>query len=791
MKTLRVSSLDSSFILHRSSFVYALALFQGALLLFCVQPMVAKMVLPLLGGSPAVWSTCMVFFQAALLVGYAYAHTAATWLRPRQQAIVQAGLVVLPLFALPVRISARAAGSVPANANPSAWLLWMLIGVVGLPFFVLSTSAPLLQRWFGHSSHPDASDPYFLYGASNLGSMTALLAYPLLIEPYLTLTQQRMAWAAGYGVFVCLTLACATVPWKVGRHTSLDSVRSRPQRQDRAWAVQYSRWIIMAFVPSSFMLGITTYMTSDIAAMPLLWVIPLAVYLLTFILTFSRRRILPHSWMVRAFPMAAVVHALVMKLALATQPLLIPVHLVSFFLAAMVCHGEIARTRPSPDHLTAFYLSISFGGVLGGLFNALLAPVVFDRIVELPLALVFACMVLPQAAEDGRGHDEGRTMPAHGGRGHDNAVEKAHWLHCLTHPSSLVPRLTARFRADLAAPVLLGALLWGSLALLKGLSDSEQRNRLATALVGLASVACYTLKGRPLRFAVGISALFLAGGAVGGDDGPVLFQHRDYFGVVRVTHDLSGNYHRLIHGQTMHGLQSLDAQRRGEPLAYYHRTGPIGQVFSVLGNRIARSNIAIVGLGAGALACYAQAGQRWTFYEIDPVIAQVASDSRFFTYLRDCRAAAADIVLGDARLRLRAAPDHGYGLIVLDAFSSDAIPTHLLTREALRLYVDKLSDGGAIAFHISNKYIDLAGVLAALAADSQLKCLVRRDTAISLEDARLGKSASMWAVMAPRESDLGDLAKDSSWKSPQAHRGDAAWTDDYSSIAAHLVVFRR
>jgi spermidine synthase len=632
--------------------------------------------------------------------------------------------------------------------------------------------------------------------------MAALLAYPLVLEPNLGLAQQSTAWAVGYGVFVALSLACATTLWSAGRNETPDTVSSPFRAQDRVSAAEYLRWILLAFIPSSLMLGVTTYMTTDLASIPLLWVIPLALYLLTFILTFARRPILPRSWIVRAFPMAAVIQALVMNISSATQPIFIPFHLIGFFLAAMLCHGELARSRPQREHLTAFYLTISFGGVLGGLFNAVVAPVAFDRVSEYPISFVLACLMLKE--EGGRRKEERQRMKDEGGRMKEEhgrmkdeggrmkeVVIRDEQEQPRTSPDATIKIRSRPVTFDLAAPVLLGAILWGVLALLQQWPDSEQAGRMATVLFGLAAVACYSFKERPVRFAMGIGAVLLAGSTFDTDYGRVLFQHRNYFGVVRVTYEREGNYHRLIHGQTMHGQQARDPGRQREPLTYYFRSGPIGQVFSALGDRIARSNIAIVGLGAGSLACYAQSGQRWTFYEIDPMVVKLARDPRYFTFLRDSRAASTEIILGDARLRLRSAPEHGYGLIVLDAFSSDAIPAHLLTREALKLYLDKLSDIGVLALHISNKHIDLAPVVATLAADAHLRCLIRRDTVISPKEARLGKSTSMWTVMASRENDLADLAKDSNWRPAEARGGEAVWTDDFSSIASHLILFSK
>ena len=729
--------------------LFLLTLFLSAFLLFCVQPMIAKMVLPLLGGSPAVWSTCMVFFQAALLAGYAYAHATTTWMGVRRQTIVQTGLLLVPLFVLPFAIPPDAARSLSPEANPTGWLFGLLLGMVALPFFVVATSAPLLQRWFTQTGHPAGSDPYFLYGASNLGSMLALLAYPLVVEPNLRLAQQSMAWTVGYGVYVVLALGCVTVVWRgqQGALTNPDS--SAPTREiHRLRLGQVSRWVVLAFIPTSLMLGVTMYLTTDIAAIPLLWVIPLALYLLTFILTFARRPILPHSWIVRALPMAAVMLALILSISSVAQPIFLLLHLVVFFLAAMVCHGELVQCRPGQEHLTAFYLAMSCGGVLGGLFNALIAPLVFDRIAEYPLALVLACLALPKARIDANEH---------------------------------------RSRAlDGALPLCLGVLTWVLVTGLQRRSGSTQDDLPAKFAFGLAVLICYAFKDRPVRFGLALGAVLMVAGTYTSSYGRVLYQHRNYFGVLRVTYDASGNLNRLIHGHTLHGQQSLDPDRRLEPLTYYHRTGPIGQVFEVLHTRDPGADVALVGLGAGSLAAYAEPGQRLTYYEIDPIVAKIARDTRFFTFLEDSRAASVAVVLGDARLRLGDAPGHAYGLIVLDAFSSDAIPTHLLTREALRLYRDKLKEGGILAFHISNKCIDLIPILGALARDAGLQCLVRRDLDLPASELNIGKEPSTWAVMAASQADLGLLSHDSRWLPPRVPPAEAVWTDDFSSIIEHL-----
>jgi hypothetical protein len=507
-------------------------------------------------------------------------------------------------------------------------------------------------------------------------------------------------------------------------------------------------WVLLAFVPSSLMLSVTTYLSTNIAPIPLLWVIPLAIYLGTFILVFMSRPILPHTVVVRALPIA-ILPLLIAIVAQATQPiwLLIVLHLGVFFIAAMACHGAIARDRPATAHLTEFYLWMSAGGVLGGMFNALLAPHLFNSVAEYPLVLVLACLIQPL--------------------------------------NTAKPEQPYRRWLDVGLPAVLGLLVAGMIVGARAIDLSPGPLSLGL-MFGVPSIACFSFSRRPLRFGLGIGAILLASTLYTSEQGQVLFAERSFFGIHRVLLDPAGQYHALAHGSTRHGMQSLDAARRTEPLTYYHRTGPIGQALAALTERRADARVAVIGLGAGSMACYAQPGQRWTFYEIDPSVVQIAHDPRYFTYMRDC-GAGADVVLGDARLSLANASDRHYDLIVLDAYSSDSIPIHLITREALDLYLDKLAPGGVLAFHISNLYLDLKPVLGNLAGELRLSAIARDDLMLSAEDLAGGKTASQWALMGRSPADLGTLAHAPDWQ-PLERRPDlAVWTDNYTSI---LSVFR-
>jgi hypothetical protein len=730
--------------------LFALPIVLGAALLFWVQPMAAKAVLPLLGGSPSVWNTCMLFFQAMLLAGYVYAHLTTSWLGVRRQAVVHAALLLVSLAFWPQPTGGSRLSS--PGAHPASWLLGHLLASIGLPFFVLATTSPLLQRWFAHAGHSASRDPYFLYATSNLGSMLALLSYPLVVEPILPLARQGQLWSAGYALLVALTLACVPAAWR-SRGPSTEEVPSDPAPTlDRPEWRRRLRWVFLAFVPSSLMLGATTYLSTDIAPVPLLWVVPLAIYLLTFILAFARRPIVPHAAMVRALPIAAMLLAPALAAGL-VQPFWIPLHLLTFALAAMVCHGELARDRPSAQHLTEFYLALSLGGALGGVFNALIAPLIFDRVAEYPLAIVLACLALP-------------------GRG----------------PSPLTWPGLAR---EVAIPATIFLVTAALVTDLGGIAETVVGVAGVMIVTGLVALLAWSHRGRPIRFALGLGAALLASGLSPGVDGRPLARRRDFYGILRVTSVDRGRFHRLFHGSTLHGQQCFDPDRRRDPLTYFTRTGPIGQVFSTMRDRPGPRSVAVVGLGAGSLACYAESGDRWTFYELDPAVVRIARDPRFFTFLRDCPARSLTLVEGDARLRLAEAPDGGYDLIVLDAFGSDAAPMHLLTREALRLYRRKLSPGGLLAFNLSSRYLDLDTVVDALAADAGLACRVCYDVDVSPAEVRDGKQPSIWAVLAASPADLGPLANDPRWVVPRLRPGQRPWTDDFSDILGAFRLRRR
>jgi hypothetical protein len=746
--------------------LYAATLFVGATLLFLVQPLVGKLLLPLVGGTPGVWNTCMVFFQAVLLGGYLYAHRSTSKLGVRRQAA--AHLILLAFVLLAFKLGTAATGSpVPVVSSllpedqdyPIFGVVALLAVAVGFPFFVLSTTSPVLQRWFAATGHPSAKDPYFLYAASNAGSLLGLLGYPLLIEPRLTLATQQWVWAAGVGAYLLMVLACAACLFRerpAAVSPDPDGAAEQPEpvlppTPISSWRV--ARWVALAALPSSLLLGVTTHVSTDLAPVPLLWVVPLALYLLSFVLVFARWPDGVHRLVGRVTPML-LLFVVVTLLTNAAEPMGVvgTLHLLAFFGVCLVCHGELAKDRPPPEYLTSFYLWLSVGGVLGGLFNALVAPVIFHRVgmVEYPLALTLAALIRPRGEEQPNG-----------------------------------PPLRT---ADVVLVLVLLALAVGlvlavpRLVELPAEPDSLPGRLIRTGLMfGIPAVAAFALVRKPARYALALGALLVAGAIDPGQLGETLHMERNFFGVVRVTKSPDGKFVRLIHGTTLHGQQRADETGPPRPMTYYHQKGPVGNLFKSLpAERVKK--VAVVGLGTGAVASYARPGQKWVFYEIDPAVARIAQDPSYFGFLANCKADSCEVELGDARRQLTRAPDGEFDVIIMDAFSSDAIPVHLLTREAVQLYVRKLAPGGVLAMHVSNNHLDLPPLIARLAADEQVRlcCRYCHDTATEAERED-GKSDSQWMVLARQEADLGPMARGPHWHPVPPSRGPV-WRDDFANL---------
>jgi spermidine synthase len=732
---------------HRFTLIllFACTLFVSASLVFVLQPLFGKLLLPLLGGSPAVWNTCMVFYQSILFLGYLYAHTSSLRLTPVRQLQLHSVLVLLSMLTLPLALPENSAP--PTDSNPTLWLLWTLLSSIGLPFFVVSSTAPLMQKWFAQVGHSASQDPYFLYTASNLGSLLALLSYPLLIEPAINLDAQQLSWSIAYGVLAILLSLCGGVfLTKVAKKS--DNLTEQFVNVPALSVFTQLHWLVLAFVPSSLLLGLTNFISTDIASVPLLWIVPLTVYLLSFIIVFAKFYDRIHGLVVAAqtiFLVIFIIYAFINPAELPYWMYLI-LHVVAFFLAALVCHGELAKRRPPTYHLTRFYLLMSLAGMLGGMFNTFVAPFIFNDIYEYPLMIMAALLLRPD--------------PLH----------------------SFFKRVGIQLLPALAL-LCLGVLLHSTVTNLVTYFDELALSLMGLTLLGLV------LRKRPLSFATTYGVIIFLALGLHNLSSQVLYQERSFFGVLSMRSSTlineqqqSEQYHELFHGTTKHGAERLSPQHLKTPLTYYSQPGPMGQLFSEYANQNANWTVGVVGLGAGALACYAKPTQHWVFYEIDPLVVSVANNTNYFNYLDQC-AKDAKMVIGDARLSLTHEPEGLYDLLVMDAFSSDAVPTHLLTEEALNLYFKKLKPTGILAFHITNRHLLLKKVLSIHAEKAHFSALIQEF--IPNNNSPL-VVATDWLVMARTAEQLAPLKNSQlgQWNKLPLYFDMQPWTDHYSNIVS-------
>lgn len=681
--------------------VYGAWSFLASLLIFWVELMVAKLLLPRFGGSPSVWNTALVFFQVSLLAGYAGAHFLAK-LDSRTHKLVQTLLVVVPLATLPIALPAFLDSQ---EMGPTLAVLFSLTLMVGAPFFALSTSTPTLQAWFSHSEHPRAHDPYFLYALSNVGSVAGLLGYPLIIERVLSLRGQAVSWAIGYGVFAVSTILASRL---VGRWTAPRRVKSETPSMRRRL-----RWAAIAFIPSMALLGITRHLSTDIAAFPLLWTIPLAIYLASFVVTFRDEG---RSWTKTGRgglrPLIVLLAVLSLQVVPNTLWLTVTVTMLTLGAVSVAGHGIVYADRPDAGALTHFYMWVSIGGAAGGVFASIAAPILFDSVLEYTLALALAAILVAAPIQ----------------------------------------------RRDMDQRVV-GVVAFVALLLSMLVTDAG----IKTALLGLAGVVGVLWLRRD--WFAGVVAGMLIVTTLATTSVP-LHQERTFFGVYRVQGD--ERVRNLTSGTTLHGSQLLTGDTM-TPTGYYGRVGPVGDVFEAMpdGDR----DVGVIGLGVGALVAYGDSGDSFTFYEIDPAVRDIARDRRFFTLLGDSEAAV-DVVIGDGRLELEERSTR-HDLLVVDAFSSDAIPVHLLTVEAFDVYLDSLADNGAILVHVSNRHLRLEPIVARIADEMGLRARTR-DFVPDTDDEWV--SRSIWMILeADRPLELPD-----GWV--EAMPGPALWTDDYSNL---------
>ena len=732
---------------NRSIFLIALfasTLFSSALLMFVLQPLFGKLLLPLLGGTPAVWNSCMVFYQSVLFLGYLYAHLLGTRLKSNHQIIVHLTVISLSFLALPVGLPENLIP--PTESNPTFWLFSTLALAIGLPFFVLSTTAPLIQKWFAHVGHKDSHDPYFLYAASNTGSLVSLLSYPFLIEPNWGLNAQQSDWTLGYVALCLLIASCGAMLWK--NYQTIDSenvTTSASNAPPLSWKTKFY-WGALAFVPSSLLLGLTNFISTDIASVPLLWIIPLTVYLFSFVVVFSRWNDKSHAWFVRLQPVFLIPFVAYAFINPADLPywMYLFFHVIAFFFAIMVCHGELAAQRPHSSHLTTYYLIMSFAGMLGGMFNTFVAPFVFNGIYEYPLMIIAALLLRPSLKK----------------------------LSLKETSSQLIDPLLL---------LIIGAGIYFSVSNLTDYFDG------VVISLCVLTIAVYFLRQRVVAYAGLMGVIISAAMSLHHAESHTLMQERTFFGVMAVREsvltDEKGQpemYHELFHGTTKHGAQRLIPTESKTPLTYYSRPSPMGQLFKTFDAQNANWNIGVVGLGAGALACYAKPSQTWTLYEIDPLVVDIAKNSAYFSYLSQCAPNAVSEI-GDARLSIQNKPDGTFDLLMMDAFSSDAVPTHLLTREAIELYFKKLKPNGILAFHITNRHLLLKKVVSIHAEEMHLAALINEFKPQT--DAPL-IVATDWVVLAknPETLKLLQTSQIGSWQKMPLYFDMPAWTDDFTNI---------
>ncbi|GAK51316.1 hypothetical protein U14_02559 [Candidatus Moduliflexus flocculans] len=704
------------------------AVFLSAAMLFWIEPMFSKAALPILGGVPAVWTTCLVFYQFTLLAGYLYAHLLSTRVPFRVRVWFHLALVC----GAAVTMRAFAAAPLVLPKQPVLWLFWQFIATIGLPFFALSATAPLLQTWIGASS-------WWIYAISNAGSLFGLVSYPFLVEPLLPLAAQQCWWRQGFRVFAALLVGIAVVCRRAEppRRSVSESCNAAPI----SWKLRLF-WLVAAAIPSSLLFGVTSHITTDIATIPLFWALPLGLYLLSFILVFAKRTIISHSTALTAQSLFVFPLLLGAFARLRTNFWFdLPLHLTAFFAFCMLCHGELARHRPSASHFTEFYLYLAAGGCLGGVFTALLAPLLFNSTFEYPLMI--ACTCLLRSAPDTPPSNAQRRWFAFGSLG----------AACLLPIAFAMPNQRLTVGVGTASFLLLTACF---------------------GAIGLSYLRTFR------QIAFGLGAVLLVAAILFHHQYRYEFRQRNFFGTLRVTPSPDGRFTLFYHGTTLHGAQRRTPDGSAEPLTYFHKDSPLGQMFAALKDQPPRQ-VAVFGLGVGTVAAYNRIGDRMTFYEIDPDVEAVARHAEWFRYLKEA-AGDVSVVVGDARIALKNAPDHRYDLFIQDAFSSDMIPLHLLTAEAFERYLEKLQPDGLLAFNITNRHINLEPLFAELFYAYHITGLVWRDSQTNRELDAEYRYPSAWVIASRSQGALAPFSADVRWRPLQRRPGMRLWTDDYSNL---------
>lgn len=710
--------------------IYSLTIFLSAFLIFSLQPFFSKMILPLLGGTSSVWNTAMVFFQAVLLAGYTYAHLSSKYLKLRHQIILHIFLLILCTVFLPITLREN---NVFTKSDPILWQLMLMFGTIGGPYFVLSASAPLLQKWFGSSDHEKSDNPYFLYAISNIGSMGSLLAYPVLIERLMTLTLQGKLWTYGYYLLTVLIVMVAAYVWNYKIIPEDDSNEIKRIRFSEKLL-----WIFYAFIPSSLMLGITTLITTDLASVPLFWVVPLAIYLGTFIIAFSERQFLTAG---KLRLTALYIICLLMYLFMTNLNLgkvtLISFYLISFYILAQYAHCKLFDLRPNTKNLTIFYLYTSLGGVLGGVFNGILAPKLFTVPAELCIPLIMLAV-----------------------------------LNIRKIDLDSVPKFFSYkiFRYLLIPVLTVVALVFNDPGL--------------EIIFGFIFLLCiiYSIKN-PVLFAWNITITLLLFPPLGWNlSKNLLFRERNYFGILSIKQD--GNIRRFLHGTTLHGAQPLNDADKLVPITYYHPMGPVGDIFALLNLFPFPQKVAVLGLGVGSVACYKAPERSFDFYEIDPNVVKLAEDRKYFTYLKDC-GSPYSVIVGDARLKIAEQEDKKYDLVFVDTFSSDNIPVHIMTKEAFEIYFKKIKENGILSIHISNRFLELRPVVSSIAKELGLEVKIKEDRRNEVPGSNIPYFKSTYVIMSKSKNSIARLDEHLNWF-PYEGKAVQPWTDEYVNILSTI-----
>jgi len=759
------------------STVCVCTIFLSAFLLFWIQPLFAKMVLPILGGSSAVWTSSMLFFQFTLLAGYLYAHcisriAAIKWQVALHLALLTIAGLVLPFYKEYAEID------IP-EGSPVLWLLSFAAVHVGPPFFMVSATAPMLQRWFSRTNHSLRDNPYFLYAASNLGSLAALLSFPILLEPFLGVRQQSLCWQTGYFLLLALFPAAALSILRgaeVVGDAPNTTVPGAPQAEHLTAGIRLA-WVFSAFIPSSMMLGLTSHVTVDIAPVAMFWVVPFALYLLSFVIVFSRFQNLIGNKTLAAIIVFSASIILFMRFggydrSISTASFAVVANLLLFFASAWLFHGFLSSSKPPVAHLTEFYLWLSVGGVLGGFFNALIAPLIFNQVYEY-YVVVFTVLFLALAV----------------------LVRKPHGARVSQAPpfAGMVTVFTC----------LLFVFLMVDMVMSRPISEALRRN------YALITVICVVITGafalfKPGKASRGVAIYTLIIGLAGNflvwtQEHNNIFLARSFYGALKVKEKRDANdvpYHLFIHGSTRHNMQKFggDLEENQEPLMYFHRQANIGHAVTAIEEwRDRPLHFGFVGLGAGAMSAYLRVGDSATFFELDPQVAAMAKNREYFTYVGEALGTV-DILIGDARLQLKKAADASFDILLIDAFSSDAVPVHLLTAEALSLYLQKIKDDGVLLFHLSNRYLDLYKVLQGMRLpEGYVLYLASRQNVERPVEAAEGISGifshSQVALIAREAALPPEITASERWLQLGTDQGFRTWTDDYSQVLSVLRLF--